>query len=250
MTGNAALPRPDRSKAAITQRDASVLAWLGEVMVAGTDTMRQAYAFFGSGEPMPKQNLSRRLTQLKDSGYLGAETLHRGNNRRVYWPEGQRYPIARRTLAHDLTVAHLSINLLSAGNAPILTHNRDLPTDIASERRMWTRDAPASTTTHQADGLLWQPNDSAVIVEVELSPKTPTRLNTILRSHADRLESADDPAAHVLYLTTRTVGQLIARVWHQNGHAADHPRGMQIIHAVDDTTLAIMPRFAPIALPA
>ncbi|MFJ9371455.1 hypothetical protein ACIRRA_44640 [Nocardia sp. NPDC101769] len=212
--------------------------------------MRQAYAFFGTGEPMPKQNLSRRLTQLTNGGYLGAETLHRGNNRRVYWPIARQYPIARRTLAHDLTVAHLSINLLSAGNAPILIHNRELPTHIATERRMWTQDAAASTTTHQADGLLWQPNNAAVIVEVELSPKTPTRLNTILRSHADRLESANDPAAHLLYLTTRTVGQLIARVWHKNGHAADHPGRMQIIHAVDDTTLGILSRFAPIPIPA
>ncbi|MFE4462571.1 hypothetical protein ACFROC_34900 [Nocardia tengchongensis] len=237
-------------KAALTQRDAAVLAWLGEVKVAATDSMRQAYAFFGTGEQMPKQNLSRRLTTLTNSGYLGAETLQRGNNRRVYWPAGQQYPIARRILAHDLTVAHLSINLLSAGNAAILTHNRHLPAEIANERRIWTQDATVSAKTHQADGLLWQPNNAAVIVEVELSPKTPARMDSILRSHAERIESASDPVTHVLYLTTRTVGQLIARVWHKNGHAADHPDRMQIIHAVDDTTLGIMPRFAPIAIPA
>ncbi|WP_297622233.1 hypothetical protein [Nocardia sp.] len=199
---------------------------------------------------MPKQNLSRRLSLLQKSGYLGGETLHRGNNRRVYWVAGKHYPVARSTLAHDLIAAHLSINLLSAGNAPLLTHNQNVPGNVATDRRTWTQDAPASTSSHCADGLLWQPNNAAVIVEVELSPKTSNRLATILRSHADRIGATNDPASHVLYLTTRSVGQLIARAWRSNGHAADHPAGMQIIHAVDDTTLDILPNFATIPIPA
>lgn len=223
---------PSRPAVTVTKRDAAVLTWLGQVRIASTDTMHSAYTHFG-GSPLSRQRLSQRLGRLIAAGELGSAVLRRGNNRRVYWPARERYPLAHRELAHDLLVAHMSIMLLGAGDAAFLSYNRE----AASGERQWTPDMPFIGRASLADGLLWLPDDRTVIVEIELTAKSTRRMTTILASHADRLSSRSDPAAYLLYLTTYRVGQAVAAVWRQNGHAIDHPDRMQIIHAIDDLTL-------------
>ncbi|WP_280385390.1 hypothetical protein [Nocardia wallacei] len=239
---------PPTPTGAITERDAAVLNWLGEVHIADTDSMREAYTYFGR-TPMTKKRLSQRLLQLSRAGQIGSQVLYRGNNRRVYYPVRQPYPIARRDLAHDLITAHMSITLLSAGNSTRLHHNRDLSTEQRTQRNHWTRDVPSNKNAHVADGLLWLPDHTTVIVEIELTPKSTRRLSNILASHANRLRTDGDPAAHILYLTTRRVGQVIADAWRNNGHAVDHPHAMQIMHAVDDVSLSTTPGVTTIQIP-
>ncbi|MBU3063200.1 hypothetical protein KO481_16900 [Nocardia sp. NEAU-G5] len=198
---------------------------------------------------MTRKRLSQRLLQLADAGHIHSTALHRGNNRRVYWPPRQPYEITRRDLTHDLIAAHMSIQLLGAGGTARLAYNQTLAAEICDQPRQWTRDAPLTRTAHLADGLLWLPDDTTVIVEIELTAKSPQRLAGVLDSHATRLGTDHDPAAHILYLATRRVGQLVAAAWRNNGHAADHPDAMQIIHAVDDTTLATTPDITTIPIP-
>ncbi|MGF6881722.1 hypothetical protein ABH933_001233 [Nocardia sp. GP40] len=234
--------------AAITERDAAVLHWLGEVKVANADSMRSAYSYFG-GTPVTRKRLSQRLLQLAAAGHIHSTTLQRGNNRRLYWPTRQPYEVTRRDLTHDLIAAQMSIQLLSAGNSGRLAYNQALAPEISDQPRQWTRDAPLTRAAHLADGLLWLPDDTTVIIEVELTAKSPQRLASVLNSHATRLHTDNDPAAHILYLATRRVGQLVANAWRNNGHAADHPDAMQIIWAVDDTTLATTTDITPIPIP-
>jgi hypothetical protein len=210
--------------------------------------MREAYSHLG-GTPMKRRRLSQRLSRLVDGGQLGSAVVQRGNNRRVYWTARQTYRIAHRDLAHDLIVAHMSIMLLSAGSATFLTYNRSLPPDVREASKQWTRDIPLDKNAHCADGLLWLPNDTTVIVEIELTTKSAQRLTRVLASHAQRLSATNDPATHILYITTRRVGQVIAAAWRTSGHAVDHPGRMQIIHAIDDRTLGINPNVTTIPIP-
>jgi hypothetical protein len=219
--------------AQITERDAAVLSWLEQVGIANTDTMMAAYSFFG-GTPISKQALSRRLRRLVDAGDLGVDVLARNGSRHVYWPAARRYPIIRRDLPHDLLAAYWSIMLLTASGSEALVFNRTLPTEIRKKPQRWTKDMPLSVAGHRADGLLWLPDDTAVIVEIELAMKSARILSRVLQSHADRIHSVDDPATHVLFLTTWPVGRYIASAWRKFGHAADHPHAAQIIHAIDD----------------
>ncbi|MEU8901308.1 hypothetical protein AB0C65_35950 [Nocardia sp. NPDC048505] len=232
-----------------TARDAGVLAWLGEVKIAGTDSMQAAYNHFG-GTVLAQQSLSKRLAQLSAAGYLGSAILHRGRNRRVYWPGNDPYRVTRRTMEHDLIAAHLSVQLLQAGGSRRFHHNRAVPAELAKDPRRWTQDLRVDRRSHHADGLLWQPNNTAVIVEVELASKGPARLATILNSHAKRLADPSDAATHLLYLTTRPVGQMVAAAWRKNGHASDHPEAMQVIHALDDLTHATLGQIHTIDIPA
>ncbi|WP_280305214.1 hypothetical protein [Nocardia abscessus] len=238
-----------RRTVTITGRDAAVLKWLAEVQIASTDTMHNAYAHFGD-TPMTKKRCSARLMDLVNHGYLGVAGLRRGNNRRVYWPAHQPYPVARRELAHDLIIADMSIKLLKAGGEEFLHYNRNLPAAMTSQPRQWTRDAPIDKQSHLGDGMLWLPNDTSVIVEIELANKSPQKLARVLGSHANRIASADEPAAHVLYLTTYRVGQVVAAAWAKHGHAADHPDRMQVIHVIDDTTLDSIDNARTIPIPS
>lgn len=238
-----------RRTVTITERDAAVLKWLAEVQIASTDTMHNAYTHFGD-TPMTKKRCSARLMDLVNHGHLGVAGLRRGNNRRVYWPAHQPYPIARRELAHDLIIADMSIMLLKARGEEFLHYNRNLAPAAASEPRQWTRDAPIDSKSHLGDGMLWLPNDTSVIVEIELTNKSPQKLAKALDSHANRIASADEPAEHILYLTTHRVGQVVAAAWAKHGHAADHPDRMQVIHVIDDTTLDSIENAKTIPIPS
>ena len=238
-----------QTRVQITERDAAVLSWLEHVRVAATDTMAAAYSYFGDS-PMIKQAVSRRLVRMANAGHFGSAELQRGNNRRVYWPASSPYPTTRRELPHDLIAAHMSIMLLEATTAEFLAFNRTLSPPSREQPRKWTQDMPSTARGHRADGLLWLPDNTAVIVEIELTAKSARKMASILTSHTDRLADPDDPAAHVLYLTTQRVGEHVARAWRKLGHAADHPAAMQIIHAIDDTTLNRITTVATIPIPA
>lgn len=223
----------------ITERDAAVLSWLGEVQVAGTDSMNAAYTHFGNAA-MDRKRLSQRLLQMCRANALGSDVLHRGNNRRVYWPIHQRYQITRRDMPHDLIAAHLSMVLIGqSGSGTGMAYNRVLAPEARTAPRRWTRDVSPRKGAHAADGLLWLPNDSTVIVEVELTMKSQSRLATILNSHAKRLADGNDPARHLLYFTTGPVGKYVASAWRELGHAVDHPEAMQVVHIINDATLEV-----------
>lgn len=237
-----------RRVVAITERDAAVLKWLADVQIASTDTMHNAYTYFGL-TPITKKRCSARLVELVAGGYLGVAGLRRGNNRRVYWPAHEPYPIARRDLAHDLIVADMSVMLLKARGEEFLHYNRNRPAAMTAEPRQWTRDAPIDKQSHLGDGMIWLPDDTSVIVEIELTNKSPQKLAKVLDSHASRIASSDEAATHILYLTTHRVGQVVAATWAKQGHAADHPDRMQVIHVIDDTTLGPIDNARTIPIP-
>jgi hypothetical protein len=218
----------------ITARDVQVLEWLREVRIASGAGMISAYSHFG-GEQIDKRRLSRRVIKLEKAGVLGSAAITQGRKHKVYWPSDRAYRLTRRELAHDLLLAEFSIWLVSQRHEGLALTDH-LPAD-SWRTPAFTADHPLNPQAHAADGMLWLPDNSIGLVEIELSPKSGRKLRTVLDSHAARLASRSEPISGVLYLTTERAGKTVANAWREFGHAVDHLGRFQVLHAVNDLTL-------------
>lgn len=232
---NATANKPQRpANPNLTYRDIQVLEWLREVRIASSAGLRAAYSHFG-GEEMDQRRFSRRVLKLEESGVIGSAMITHGRQFKAYWPAEHAYKVTRRELAHDLLLAEFSIWLVSLRHEG-LALTEHLPAD-SWKTPAFTADHPLNTKSHAADGMLWLPDNSIGLMEVELSPKSGRKLRAVLDSHAARLDSKSEPVSGVLYLTTERAGKTVARAWTEYGHAADHPGQFQVLHAVHDLTL-------------
>ncbi|MFD4407658.1 hypothetical protein ACFWPH_33315 [Nocardia sp. NPDC058499] len=218
----------------LTPRDVQVLEWLREVRIASSAGLRAAYSHFG-GEELDQRRFSRRVVKLEKAGVLGSAFVTQGKQHKVYWPAERAYRLARRELAHDLLLAEFSIWLVSQRHDGLALTDR-LPAG-GWRTPMFTADHPLNTKSHAADGMLWLPDNSIGLMEIELSPKSGRKMRTVLDSHAARLASNTEQISGVLYLTTERAGKTVANAWREFGHAMDHPGRFQVLHAVDDITL-------------
>ncbi len=232
---NASAEKPERpTNPNLTDRDIQVLEWLREVRIASSAGLRAAYSHFG-GEELDQRLFSRRVLKLERAGTIGSALISHGRQFKVYWPAERAYRLARRELAHDLLLAEFSIWLVSQRHEGLALTDH-LPAD-GWKTPAFTADHPLNTKAHAADGMLWLPDQTIGLVEIELSPKSGRKLRTVLDSHAARLDSKSEPVSGVLYLTTERAGKTVARAWTEYGHAVDHPGRFQVLHAVDDLTL-------------
>ncbi len=229
-TGRAA----SRTHPNLTARDVQVLEWLREVRIASSTGLRAAYSHFG-GEELDQRRFSRRVIKLEKSGVIGSAFVTHGRQHKVYWPAERTYRLARRELAHDLLLAEFSIWLVSQRHEGLALTDH-LPAG-SWRTPAFTADHPLNTKSHAADGMLWLPDNSIGLMEIELSPKSGRKLRTVLDSHAARLASNSETISGVLYLTTERAGRTVAKAWQEFGHAVDHPGRFQVLHAVDDITL-------------
>lgn len=223
-----------RTNPNITARDVQVLEWLRQVRIASGAGMISAYSHFG-GRQIDKRRLSRRVNKLEEAGVLASASITQGRKHKVYWPAEHKYRLARRELAHDLLLAEFSIWLVSARHEGLALTDH-LPAD-GWRTPAFTADHPLNPKAHAADGMLWLPDNSIGLVEIELSPKSGRKLREVLDSHAARLASRSEPISGVLYLTTERAGKTVANAWREFGHAVDHPGRFQVLHAVDDLSL-------------
>ncbi|WP_405140357.1 hypothetical protein [Nocardia sp. NBC_01388] len=211
-----------------------MLEWLREVRIASSAGLRMAYGHFG-GEEMDQRRFSRRVIKLQKAGVLGSALITHGRQHKVYWPAERAYRLARRELAHDLLLAEFSIWLASQRHEGLA-----LTDHLAADTwrtPAFTADHPLNPKAAAADGMLWLPDNSIGLVEIELTPKSGRKLRAVLDSHAARLASSSEPISGVLYLTTERAGKTVANAWREFGHAVDHPGRFQVLHAVDDLTL-------------
>ncbi|MBF6588432.1 hypothetical protein IU414_27190 [Nocardia farcinica] len=216
----------------LTERDTQVLGWLREVGVASSSALRAAYGHFG-GEELDQRLFSRRVIKLENAGVIGSAFLSHGRQHKVYWPAERPYRLARRELAHDLLVAEFSLWLASGRRSGITL--LDHPAAGGGALAV-TADKPLATAAALADLMVWFPDDTVGLVELELTPKSGRKLKTVLDSHAARLRGPEQ-VAWILYLTTKRAGRVVAEAWRQLGHEADHPERLWVLHAVDDARL-------------
>ncbi|WP_162958770.1 hypothetical protein [Nocardia yunnanensis] len=232
---NATGDKPERpTNPTLTARDVQVLEWLREVRIASSAGLRAAYSHVG-GEEMDQRRFSRRVIKLEQAGVIGSALITQARKHKVYWPAERSYRLARRELAHDLLLAEFSIWLVSQRHEGLALTDHLLADGWRTPA--FTADHPLNPKAHAADGMLWLPDNSIGLVEIELSPKSGRKMRTVLDSHAERLASSSEPVSGVLYLTTERAGKTVANAWRSFGHAVDHPGRFQVLHAVDDLTL-------------
>lgn len=189
----------------ITKRDEAVLAWLGRVRVADMDAVREALRIFGDGKVQSARLGQRWCGRMEQAGCI-RRFYPWVNAPAVLWltfkgagaPEPAPNP-ASQTLRHDLEVARLSLRYIEQG---------------------WTWERPGTEyrpgspgrREHIADGVAVREDGDqrvAVAVEVELTAKSPDRLQDIMRAHARRIESGETAAVH--YFVTPAAGRAVQR---------------------------------------
>lgn len=178
-----------------TARDELMLAWLSEVRVAGMEAIQYALAgFAGTERPVSLRVAQLWAKRLASVGLVGRTRVDFRAGA-IVWAtseaSGKPAPnLFRQTTRHEVTVAGVSARYLSKGF-------------------IWARDRKAvGWLDHQADGIAAK-SGWVDLVEVELSPKTPTRYKTICENHAFRL--AHEGVDRVLYLCTSDAARTVTR---------------------------------------
>ncbi|WP_158250996.1 hypothetical protein [Cryobacterium sp. Y82] len=192
----------------VTERDEALLAWLDVVRLADMDAVRWALgALSGAGEPV-----SLRRAQQWAARMIGTGLLDRGRvayrDGSIVWATylaiGKPAPnLFRQTTRHEVAVATVSARYLAQGFT-------------------WRRDRkPNSVREHQADGVAER--DGVVeLVEVELTPKTWQRYQSICQSHAYRL--AHEGIDRIAYFCTADADRAVTREADKHLVRTDRPR--------------------------
>jgi hypothetical protein len=163
------------AQASITERDLSVLRWVGEQYAAPMATVAQlvgAKASAASAEVLARR-VAARLEQL---GYAGRRPLL-GQQWLVPTRTGLRaagLPYAAQTpapilLRHVATVARLRLHLAAAYPEAEWESERSI-------REQW-----GASRVRRVDGALWWPGEDATGIEVELHVKKLPRYQGIVR---------------------------------------------------------------------
>jgi hypothetical protein len=169
-------------------RDREIVRWIGRL---GAATLDQVRARFGLGRTVAY----RRVAACIDGGLLdrvrllhGQPALLRATSRGLRYA-GLALPVARLSpelFAHWLTCAWVEISLASEPRAPSVVTERELRFHERRERRPIAsanlgENPGGSPRLHRPD-LVLAIDEFLVAVEVELTPKAPSRLEGIVRA--------------------------------------------------------------------
>lgn len=169
-------------------RDREIVCWIGRL---GAATLDQVRARFGLGRTVAY----RRIAACIEAGLLdrvrllhGQPALLRATSRGLRYA-GLALPVARLSpelFAHWLTCAWVEIRLASEPRAPSVVTERELRFHERLERRPIAsatlgENPGGSPRLHRPD-LVIAIDESVVAVEVELTPKAPSRLEGIVRA--------------------------------------------------------------------
>ena len=183
-----ALERPRRRRAReqtgirLTDRDRDLFGWING---HGFVTVAQVARWMG----VHYQTAQRRLQILVHRGYLQTAWVLHGEPR-AHWLTKQGWREIQDGLApprqvsaggflHDRMLVDISLFVTRPGI-------RFVPARRL-RRQQWTRD-PISGAGHVADGLLLAADGTKVAIELELTAKNATALETIIRDHAADLD--------------------------------------------------------------
>jgi hypothetical protein len=159
------------ARASITERDLSVLRWVGEMYVAPLEVVAQLVGRDEAVSAPSAERVARRTAErLERLGYAGRRPLL-GQPWLVPTRTGLRvaglnYPAqvpAEGILKHVSTVARLRLHLAAAEPAAEWECERSI-------REQW-----GASRVRRVDGALWWPNEDATGLEVELHIKKPAR---------------------------------------------------------------------------
>jgi hypothetical protein len=160
----------------MTDRDEAALDWLGTVRIADMEAVRWVLgALNGSRDPVTLRKAQRWVARMKEVGAVdsGRPTFRDGSLlwSTHAWTGESRPNLYRQTTRHEVAV--------SIAAARFLAHGYTWESDRYVSRE------EARRGEHRADGLA-SGYGRRVLVEVELTPKTPSRLDDILKNHVDR----------------------------------------------------------------
>jgi hypothetical protein len=169
-------------------RDREIVRWIGRL---GAATLDQVRARFGLGRTVAY----RRVAACIEGGLLdrvrllhGQPALLRATARGLRYA-GLALPVARLSpelFAHWLTCAWVEIRLASESGATSVVTERELRFHERLEQRpiasATLRENPGGSSKLHRPDLVIAIDESLVAVEVELTPKAPSRLEGILRA--------------------------------------------------------------------
>lgn len=189
----------------MTPRDEQALEWLAVVRIADMEAVRWALgALNGTGGPVTLRKAQRWVSRMRETGAVGVArpTFRDGS---LLWLThawtGETAPnLYRQTTRHEVAVAGASARFLAHG--------------FRWERDRKVSRAQANGGEHEGDGVALA-GGRRVLVEVELTPKTPDKLEAIIRNHVERRLWADrrghEPVTDVVYLADAASARAVRR---------------------------------------
>lgn len=207
----------------MTERDEAALEWLCTVRIADMEAVRWALgALNGTGGPVTLRKAQRWVSRMKETGAVdsGRPVFKDGSLLWAThaWAGESRPNLYRQTTRHEVAV--------SVASARFLVHGFTWQPDHRVSRE------DARNGEHAADGVALAPG-RRVLVEVELTPKTPARLDMILSNHVDRklwaAQRGAEPITDVVYLSDPASARAVRR---QLREGSDHAH-IQVLDVFD-----------------